>query len=145
MGWALLTLFPTDPMFVSPHRPSPGTSGCLPSCPVPLVSLQLQDNLLCADPTRVSPAQKLMQGGGQSHQVTVDTPSMANVAGRDRAGEKTALWGATREDLLVLGGGAMGSVQLLLLVLEFPQLLHSWMLMLLLLWVSPNAACEGVE
>lgn len=39
----------------------------------------------------------------------------------------------------------MGSVQKVLLVLGFPQLLHSWMLLLLLPWVSPNTHCEGVE
>lgn len=39
----------------------------------------------------------------------------------------------------------MGSVQQLLLVLGFPQLLHSWVLLLLLAWVSPNTPCQGVE
>lgn len=46
----------------------------------------------------------------------------------------------------------MGLVQQRLLVLGFPQLLHSWMLLLhswmlllLLPWVSPNTPCEREE
>lgn len=39
----------------------------------------------------------------------------------------------------------MGLVQRLLLALRFPQLLHSWMMLLLLPWVSPNYPLRAVE